>query len=204
MAAPPDENQRLAPCATTIRFVAAAQSPLRLSLTDFQPEHAKWLIDKKKAAEAAGGTLFNSILDKLNVEICLGTVWHSRLSRSQAFPLGFLWIRLVSVRPITRKEPGWRYGRLRPLQEKGSGNATRRRKNHGLPVDLAATKRFVRQTLADNRKRGRGIKFEAAYFPRSISCILRAKNRRKLRQVSRRRRARRTGKPAIPGLFFAC
>jgi len=51
-------------------FVAAAKA-LSAILPDFQPEHAKWLIDKKKPGSCGRRLISNSNLDKLNVEICL-------------------------------------------------------------------------------------------------------------------------------------
>ena len=71
-AAPPDESAVLRLRDDNPEFVAAAKSLFGYPYEDFKPEHAKWLIDKKKAAEAAGGTTYwDSILDKLNIETCL-------------------------------------------------------------------------------------------------------------------------------------
>src|SRR5262249_61104505 len=72
MAAPPGESSVLRLREDNPEFVAAAKALFGYPYDDFSPEHAKWLIDKKKAAEASGSTAyFNSILDKLNVETCL-------------------------------------------------------------------------------------------------------------------------------------
>jgi hypothetical protein len=72
MAAPPAESTVLRLRDTNHEFVAAAKVLFGYPYHDFKPEHAKWLIDKKKGAEKSGGTAyFDSILDKLNVEICL-------------------------------------------------------------------------------------------------------------------------------------
>jgi hypothetical protein len=72
MAAPPGESSVLRLSDTNPEFVTAAKSLFRYPYDDFKPEHAKWLIDKKKAAEAAGGTAYwDGILDKLNIETCL-------------------------------------------------------------------------------------------------------------------------------------
>src|SRR6266404_1725622 len=71
-AAPPDERPVRRLRATNPEFVAAAKALFGYPYDDFKPEHAKWLVDKKKAAEAASGTGFwDSILDKMNIEICL-------------------------------------------------------------------------------------------------------------------------------------
>src|SRR5579863_448192 len=72
MAAPPDMSSVLRLRDDNPEFVTAAKSLFGYPYDDFKPEHAKWLADRKKAAEAAGGqSYFDSILDKLNVETCL-------------------------------------------------------------------------------------------------------------------------------------
>src|SRR3984957_11769139 len=72
MAAPPDESSVLRLSDKNLEFVAAAKSLFGYPYDDFKPEHAKWLIDKKKSAEAAGGTAYwDNILDKMNIETCL-------------------------------------------------------------------------------------------------------------------------------------
>src|SRR5712675_2843779 len=71
-AAPPDETSVLRLRDSNPEFVAAAKSLFAYPYDDFRPEHAKWLIDKKKAAEKSGSTAYwDSILDKMNIEICL-------------------------------------------------------------------------------------------------------------------------------------
>src|SRR5258708_3820581 len=72
MASPPDESTVLRLRDSNPEFVAAAKALFGYPYDDFRPEHAKWLIEKKKAAEAAGGTAYwDSILDKMNIETCL-------------------------------------------------------------------------------------------------------------------------------------
>src|ERR1700740_3615328 len=56
MASPPDESTVLRLRDTNPEFVAAAKALFGYPYDDFKPEHAQWLIDKEKAAEAAGGT----------------------------------------------------------------------------------------------------------------------------------------------------
>ena len=52
-----------------------------------------------------------------------------------------------------------------PLQEKVLQRYMKQESVNGLPADLAGYEAFVRQTLADNQKKGGvAIKFEAAYF----------------------------------------
>src|SRR5712664_782600 len=71
-AAPPDESSVLRLRDTNPEFIAAAKSLFGYPYDDFQPEHAKWLAEKSKAAEKDGSPAYwNSILDKLNIETCL-------------------------------------------------------------------------------------------------------------------------------------
>src|SRR6202171_4791960 len=71
-ASPPDESSVVRLRDSNPEFVAGAKALFGYPYDDFKPEHAKWLIDKKKAVEATGGTAYwNGILDKLNIETCL-------------------------------------------------------------------------------------------------------------------------------------
>ncbi len=141
-AAPPDESSVLRLRDSNPEFVAGAKALFGYPYDDFQPEHAKWLIDKKKAAERAGGTAYwDSILDKLNIETCLA----NRVALGPYLnPQRFHWVFFVDSflfplnnRDQTGKNPDM--GVYIPLQEK--------------------------VTLADNQKKGGvAMKFEAAYF----------------------------------------
>src|ERR1700739_2764699 len=72
MASPPDESATLRLRDDNPEFVAGAKALFDYPYGDFKPEHAKWLAEKKTAAEKAGGTAyFDALLDKLNVEVCL-------------------------------------------------------------------------------------------------------------------------------------
>src|SRR5215468_11944550 len=53
-AAPPDESSVIRLRDDNPEFVAAAKALFGYPYEDFKPAHAKWLIDKKKAAEASG------------------------------------------------------------------------------------------------------------------------------------------------------
>src|SRR5258706_10552936 len=71
-AAPPDESSVLRLRDTNPEFIAAAKSLFSYPYDDFQPDHAKWLVEKEKAAEKNGGTAYwESILNKINIETCL-------------------------------------------------------------------------------------------------------------------------------------
>lgn len=72
MASVPDESVLLRLRDDNPEFVAGAKALFGYPYDDFQPDHAKWLAEKKKAAEQAGGVAyFDGILDKLNMDICL-------------------------------------------------------------------------------------------------------------------------------------
>src|SRR5713226_164959 len=167
-AAPPDETSVLRLRDTNPEFVAAAKSLFAYPYDDFQPEHAKWLIDKKKAAEKSGTTAYwDSILDKLNIETCLA----NRVALAPYLdPKRFHWVFFVDSflfplenRDQTGKNPDM--GVYIPLQEKMLHRYMQQGNISALPADLAGYENFVRQTLTDNQKKGGvAMKFEAAYF----------------------------------------
>jgi hypothetical protein len=167
-AAPPDESSVLRLHDSNPEFVAAAKSLFGYPYDDFKPEHAKWLIDKKKAAEASGSTAYwDSILDKLNIETCLA----NRVALAPYLdPKRFHWVFFVDSflfaldnRDQTGKNPDM--GIYIPLQEKVLQRYLKQENLSVLPADLAGYEAFVRQTLTDNKKKGGvAMKFEAAYF----------------------------------------
>src|SRR5580698_9396408 len=167
-AAPPDETSVLRLREDNPEFVAAAKSLFGYPYDDFKPEHAKWLIGKKKAAEASGGTAYwDSILDKLNIETCLA----NRVALAPYLdPKRFHWVFFVDsfLFPFDNHEQIAKNGDMAvyvPLQEKVLQRYMKQESVVALPGDLAAYEAFVRQTLADNQKKGGvAIKFEAAYF----------------------------------------
>jgi len=167
-AAPPDESSVLRLRDSNLEFVAGAKALFGYPYDDFQAEHAKWLIDKKKESEAVGGTAYwDSILDKLNIETCLA----NRVALAPYLdPKRFHWVFFVDSflfpldnRDQTGKNPDM--GVYIPLQEKVLHRYMQQENVNGLPVDLTGYEAFVRQTLADNQKKGGvAMKFEAAYF----------------------------------------
>jgi hypothetical protein len=167
-AAPPDESSVLRLRETNLEFVAGAKALFGYPYDDFQPEHAKWLIDKKKAAEAAGGTAYwDSILDKLNIETCLA----NRVALAPYLdPKRFHWVFFVDsfLFPLDNRDQTGKnsdMGVYIPLQEKVLHRYMQQENVSGLPANLAGYEAFVRQTLADNQKKGGvAMKFEAAYF----------------------------------------
>lgn len=168
MAAPPGESSVLRLREDNPEFVAAAKSLFAYPYDDFKPEHAKWLIEKKKAAEAAGGTAYwDGILDKLNIETCLA----NRVAPAPYLdPKRFHWVFFVDsfLFPFDNHGQAGKNGDMAvyiPLQEKVLRRYMKQENVGGLPADLAGYESLVRQTLADNQKKGGvAIKFEAAYF----------------------------------------
>jgi hypothetical protein len=168
MASPPDESTVLRLRDTNPEFVAAAKALFGYPYDDFKPEHAKWLIDKKKAAEAAGGTAYwDSILDKMNIETCLA----NRVALAPYLdPKRFHWVFFVDsfLFPFDNHNLIAKNGDMAvyiPLQEKVLQRYMKQESVNVLPADLVAYETFVRQTLVDNQKKGGvAMKFEAAYF----------------------------------------
>jgi hypothetical protein len=168
MAAPPDESSVLRLRDDNPEFVTAAKSLFGYPYDDFKPEHAKWLADRKNAAKKSGNSAyFDQILDKLNVETCLA---------NRAFMAPYLdtrrfhWVFFgdsffypLDNRDQTASTPDM--GVYVPLQEKMLARYKKQMNVAALPADLTGYEAFVRNTMADNQKRGGvAIKYEAAYF----------------------------------------
>jgi uncharacterized protein len=168
MASPPDESTVLRLREDNPEFVAAAKALFGYPFDDFKPDHAKWLIDKKKAAEASGGTAYwDSILDKMNIETCLA----NRVALAPYLdPKRFHWVFFVDsfLFPFDNHNQIAKNGDMSvyiPLQEKVLQRYMKQENASALPADLAGYEAFLRQTLADNQKKGGvAMKFEAAYF----------------------------------------
>src|SRR5580700_8755620 len=146
MAAPPDESSVVRLSDTNPEFVEAAKSLFGYPYNDFKPEHAKWLIDKKKAAEAAGGTAYwDSILDKLNIETCLA----NRVTLAPYLdPKRFHWVFFVDsfLFPFDNHDQSAKNGDLGvylPLQEKVLQRYMKQEELSGLPTDLSGYEGFV-------------------------------------------------------------
>src|SRR5215467_3040277 len=168
MAAPPDESSVLRLRDDNPEFVVAAKSLFGYPYDDFAPEHAKWLADRKKAAEKSGDAeYFNGVLDKLNVEICLA---NRAFMAPYLDPKRFHWVFFgdsffypFDNRDQTASTPDM--GVYVPLQEKMLSRYKKQMNVDAMPADLAGYEAFVRNTMADNQKRGGvAIKYEAAYF----------------------------------------
>ncbi len=167
-AAPPDESSVIRLRDDNPEFVAAAKALFGYPYDDFRPEHAKWLIEKKKAAEASGSTAYwDGILDKLNIETCLA----NRVALAPYLnPKRFHWVFFVDsfLFPFDNHGQTGKNGDMAvyiPLQEKVLQRYMKQEGVNALPADLTGYENFVRQTLAGNQKKGGvAMKFEAAYF----------------------------------------
>jgi hypothetical protein len=168
MASPPDINVLFRLRDDNPEFVAAVKALFGYPYDDFKPEHAKWLSDKKKAAEKSGDSAyFDGILDKLNVDICLA---NRAIMAPYLDTRRFHWVFFVDSffypfdnRDLTASTPDM--GVYIPLQEKMLSRYKKQESVEGLPADLAGYEDFVHRTLVENQKRGGvAMKFEAAYF----------------------------------------
>ena len=169
MASPPGESATLRLREDNPEFVAAAKALFGYPYDDFRPEHAKWLVDKKKAARQSGGVAyFDSILDKLNTDICLA---NRAMMAPYLNPKRFHWVFFGDSFFYPFDNSAERastpdMGVYVPLQEKMLARWKKQEGLEGLPEDLAGYEDFVRRTMADNQQKhgGVAIKFEAAYF----------------------------------------
>ena len=168
MASPPDESATLRLRDDNPEFVAGAKALFGYPYDDFKPEHAKWLADKKSAAEKAGGTAyFDGILDKLNVDICLA---NRAMMPSYLDTKRFHWVFFGDsfFYPFDNHDQAAispDMGVYVPLQEKMLSRWKKQGGLEGLPAELAGYVAFVEKTMEENQERGGvAIKFEAAYF----------------------------------------
>ena len=168
MAAPPEESSVLRLRDDNPEFVTAAKSLFGYPFDDFKPEHARWLADRKNAAKKSGdSTYFDGILDKLNVETCLANrAFMAPYLDSKRFHWVFFgdsFFYPFDNREQTASTPDM--GVYIPLQEKMLARYKKQMNVNALPADLGGFEAFVRNTMADNQKRGGvAMKFEAAYF----------------------------------------
>src|SRR6266852_529127 len=140
MASPPDESSVLRLRDDNPEFVTASKFLFGYPYDDFKPEHAKWLSERKKAAEAAGGqAYFDSILDKLNVETCLA---NRAFMAPYLNPKRFHWVFFADSffypfdnHDQTASTPDM--GVYIPLQEKMLVRYKKQMKVDSLPADLA-------------------------------------------------------------------
>ena len=169
MASPPDESATLRVREDNPEFVAGAKALFGYPFDDFQPEHAKWLADKTKDAEQSGSTAyFDSLLDKLNVEVCLA---NRAMMAAYLNPKRYRWVFFGDSFFFPFDNSAQRastpdMGVYVPLQEKMLSRFKKQEGGEGLPADVGGYEDFVRRTMSDNQQKhgGVAIKFEAAYF----------------------------------------
>src|SRR5262249_35613253 len=119
------------------------------------------------AKKSPGSAYFDQILDKLNTETCLA---NRAFMAPYLDPKRFHWVFFgdsffypFDNHDQTAGTPDM--GVYIPLQEKMLARYKKQMNVNELPADLTGYERFVRNTMADNQKRGGvAIKFEAAYF----------------------------------------
>jgi len=169
MAAPPDESSPLRLREDNPEFVDAAKALFGYPYKDLQPEHAKWLAAKSKAAEQVGSVqYFDTILDKLNTEVCLA---NRAMMPTYLDPKRFHWVFFGDsfFFPFDNTQQAASTPDMAvyvPLQEKMLGRYKKQEGIEGLPANLAGYEDFIRRTVADNQQNhgGVAIKYEAAYF----------------------------------------
>ena len=169
MASPPDESATLRVREDNPEFVAGAKALYGYPFNDFQPEHAKWLADKTKAAEQSGDIqYFDDLLKKLNVEVCLA---NRAMMAPYLDPKRYYWVFFGDSFFYPFDNSAERAGTpdmgvYIPLQEKMLSRFKKQEGLEGLPGDLSGYEEFVRRTMAENQQKhgAVAIKFEAAYF----------------------------------------
>src|SRR5882724_8946887 len=168
MASPPGESSVRRLRDDNPEFITAAKAMFGYPYDYFKPEHAKWLADKKKAAEAKGDSAyFDGILDKLNFDICIA---NRAFMAPYLDPKRFHWVFFGDsfFYPFDNRDQAAStpdMGVYVPLQEKMLARWKKQEGVEALPADLAGYVAFVHKTMEDNQKRGGvAIKFEAAYF----------------------------------------
>ena len=154
---------------TNPELVAAAKALWGYPYTDFSPEHAKWLVEKKAEMKKqyAGTAYFNMLLDKLNFE---RGVANRAMMADYLDPKRFPWVFFVDsfMWPFDNSKERGRNGDQQvyiPLQEKMLHRWMQQEKVNALPASFSDYLKFISQVLEDNQKKGGiAIKFEVAYF----------------------------------------
>jgi uncharacterized protein len=169
MAAPPNASDPLRTRDDNPELVAAAKALFGYPFSDFSPEHAKWLLDKKAELkkQLPGPAYFDSILDKLNTE---SSVANRAMMADYLDPKRFPWVFFADsfMWPFNNQRETARNpdeGVFIPLQEKMLHRWMQQENISKLPVSLDDYLKFIAQVLEDNSKRGGiAMKFEVAYF----------------------------------------
>ena len=169
MAAPPNASEAVRTRDDNPELAAAAKALFGYPYTDFSPQHARWLLDKKAELkkQLAGTAYFNSILDKLNTE---SSVANRAMMPDYLDPKRFPWVFFADsfMWPFNNERETARNpdeGVFIPLQEKMLHRWMQQENASKLPASFSDYLKFITQVLEDNSKRGGiAMKFEVAYF----------------------------------------
>jgi uncharacterized protein len=169
MAAPPDASLPLRTRDDNPELVAAAKALFGYPYTDFSPDHAKWLLNKKAELkkELPGPAYFDSILDKLNIET---SVANRAMMADYLDPKRFVWVFFADsfMWPFNNERESARNpdeGVFIPLQEKMLHRWMQQEAVTKLPEKFGDYLDFIAKVLNDNQKQGAiAMKFEVAYF----------------------------------------
>jgi len=169
MAAPPNATEPMRTRDDNPELAVAAHALFGYPYSDFSPEHAKWLIQKKSELkkQLAGPAYFDSILDKLNIEM---SVANRAMMADYLDPKRFAWVFFADsfMWPFNNERETARNpdeGVFIPLQEKMLRRWMQQENVSKLPDSFDDYLKFITQVLEDNSKRGGiAMKFEVAYF----------------------------------------
>ncbi len=169
MASPPNANVPSRTRDDNPELAVASHELFGYPYNDFSPEHAKWLIQKKNdlKKQLAGPAYFNSILDKLNIEM---SVANRAMVADYLDPKRFAWVFFADsfLWPFNNQVEAERNpdeGVYIPLQEKMLHRWMQQENVTTLPATFALYLKFISKVLEDNQKRGGiAMKFEVAYF----------------------------------------
>jgi hypothetical protein len=169
MADPPNSSAALRTRDDNPELTAAAKALFGYPYADFSPEHAKWLIAKKKEIQKQnpGTAYFDLILDKVNIE---SSVANRAMMPDYLDPQRFPWVFFADsfMWPFNNERESARNpdeGIFIPLQEKMLHRWMQQENVSKLPAKFGDYLEFMARVLADNQKNGGiAMKFEVAYF----------------------------------------
>lgn len=169
MAAPPNATEPMRTRDDNPELAVAAHALFGYPYNDFSPEHAQWLLQKKNELkrQLAGPAYFDSILDKLNLEM---SVANRAMMADYLDPKRFAWVFFADsfMWPFNNERETARNpdeGVFIPLQEKMLHRWMRQENVSKLPATFSDYLKFISQVLEDNSRRGGiAMKFEVAYF----------------------------------------
>jgi uncharacterized protein len=169
MAAPPNATDPMRTRDDNPELAVAAHALFGYPYNDFSPDHARWLLQKKNELkkQLAGPAYFDSILDKLNIEM---SVANRAMMADYLDPKRFAWVFFADsfMWPFNNERETARNPDedvFIPLQEKMLHRWMQQENLSQLPASFGDYLKFISQVLEDNSKRGGiAMKFEVAYF----------------------------------------